>query len=566
MRIKLNHALQWIVLVLGWGMTPTLFAQASPTSSPCTQVGFLTTVAAYTSQSNNTSNPTCNVWALTWSTTGFTAITIQLEGSDDNSTWTAFSGSTVISTTANPSSALSGTIKVQGVTKNAYIRVNLTAKTGSGTVTFQLRGASGITSSIGGMGSTGPTGPSGAAGATGPTGVAGNTGPTGGTGPTGATGATGTGTTGATGPTGSTGATGATGSISPTTAVGNTTPVTVSANTTADQTLQELALSAGTLNTLNAPYLAHGSGILTIGLAQTPALTFKVKLCTVSGCGSGTVITLASMVTGATVAATNNPWNLNLKIGTSATGGSGTLIAHGPLAVDIGALASVAAVVYNDTNTTVSSTINLAAALFIDFTVATSAGSALNSFTQQLATIEPASSQGTAGTNGSTGPTGPTGATGSGGLSAIVNLANPSTGIVTESSENGIANGGASAVFGYQFGTGWLTSGVPNGIITYQFPSAKILVGYAIVSWSADNFPGRSPTTWTFEGSNNGSTWTTLDTRTAYTGWVQWKASAFSFTNTTAYLYYRINISTCINGTGFMGMQFISWLGDISQI
>lgn len=46
----------------------------------------------------------------------------------------------------NPSSALSGTTKVSAVTKNAYVRVNLTAKTGSGAVNFQLRGASGIVS------------------------------------------------------------------------------------------------------------------------------------------------------------------------------------------------------------------------------------------------------------------------------------------------------------------------------------------------------------------------------------------------------------------------------------
>lgn len=169
----------------------------------------------------------------------------------------------------------------------------------------------------------------------------------------------------------------------------NVTAVTVSANTTGDQVLQEVAISPAALNTLALAFKIHGSGLLTIGTAQTPTLTFKVELCTVSGCGSGTVITLASMATAATVAATNNPWNLNLVGATSATGSTGTVLVHGSLAVDIGAVATLPEAVYNDGNTAASSTIDLTGALYMDFTVATSAGSTLNSFTQQLAAFGP---------------------------------------------------------------------------------------------------------------------------------------------------------------------------------
>lgn len=186
-------------------------------------------------------------------------------------------------------------------------------------------------------------------------------------------------------------------------AVANITAVTVSANTTSDQTLQELTLSSAVLNTVAAPFLIHGSGIFTIALAQTPALTFKAKLCTVSGCGSGTVVTLATITTTATVAATNNPWNINLKMATVSTGASGTVIVHGPLIIDTGATTATAEVVFNDVNTAASSAINLTGSLFIDFTVSTSAGNAGNSFTQQIATLEPASSQGAAGAAGAAG-------------------------------------------------------------------------------------------------------------------------------------------------------------------
>lgn len=167
--------------------------------------------------------------------------------------------------------------------------------------------------------------------------------------------------------------------------VGNITPVTANANSTSDQALQEVALPAGFLNTLKQQTILNSSGIFTIAVAQTPTLTFKAKLCTVSGCGSGTVVTLASIVTAATVAATNNPWNMTLSAGTSATGATGTLIVHGFAAVDIGALATAAESVYNDANTAVSSTIDLTAALFVDWTVTTSTGSAGNTFTEQNA-------------------------------------------------------------------------------------------------------------------------------------------------------------------------------------
>jgi hypothetical protein len=320
------------------------------------------------------------------------------------------------------STGVTGPTGITGVTG----ATGVTGTTGStGPTGVGATGPTGSTGVTGPTGSTGPTGvgATGPTGSTGPTGV-GATGPTGSTGPTGV-GATGpTGSTGVTGPTGITGVTGATGATGATgvagtgsSAAANITPVTVNGNVTTDQTLQEVTLSAGFLNTLTQPFLIHGSGIFTIGTLQTPALTFKAKLCTVSGCGSGTVVTLASIVTAATVAATNNPWNLNLKAATSTTGTSGALLVHGPLAIDIGAVSSIADSVYNDTNTAASSTINLTAALFVDFTVATSAGSATNSFTQQIATVEPGS------TIGPVGPTGPTGSGGTGSVLAPVSIA-----------------------------------------------------------------------------------------------------------------------------------------------
>lgn len=58
------------------------------------------------------------------------------------------------------------------------------------------------------------------------------------------------------------------------------------------------------------------------------------------------------------------------------------------------------------------------------------------------------------------------------------------------------------------------------------------------------------PTAWTFAGSNDNTNWTVLDTQsTTPTGGSWWYSSTLS--NTTPYLYYRINVPTTTNGGGY---------------
>lgn len=187
-------------------------------------------------------------------------------------------------------------------------------------------------------------------------------------------------------------------------AVGNVTPVTVSANSTSAQILQQLALPAGLLNTAGnsgGAYTYNGSGIYTAAALQTPTLTWTLNACTVSGCGSGTVRALATIVTSAVVTATNNSWKMQAVISNTATGSSGTLITHASIAtvLTIGNLATVS----NDTNTASSSTIDLTGIVYLQLTVTTSTGNAGNSITEDHSSLEPASA---IGPTGATGPAG----------------------------------------------------------------------------------------------------------------------------------------------------------------
>lgn len=154
----------------------------------------------------------CYQWRVTYSNAGFSALSIQLESAPDNGgspgSWSAFTGSTVVTDGTNPSTSI--TFATIGIHSTAsFVRLNLSSATGSGVISYQVWGANSTSvASLGAGGSSGATGPTGTTGPTGPSGATGATGTAGSTGATGATGPTGVGTTGATGAMGATGATG----------------------------------------------------------------------------------------------------------------------------------------------------------------------------------------------------------------------------------------------------------------------------------------------------------------------------------------------------------------------
>lgn len=84
----------------------------------------------------------------------------------------------------------------------------------------------------------------------------------------------------------------------------------------------------------------------------------------------------------------------------------------------------------------------------------------------------------------------------------------------------------------------WQTAVLPAWV-SYQFAVATTAYYYTIMSVSS----AFSPKNWTFEGSNDGSSWDVLDTRVGgsfYDGEVK----RFAITTPGSYLYYRLNIST----------------------
>ncbi|WP_371779156.1 GH92 family glycosyl hydrolase [Streptosporangium subroseum] len=88
--------------------------------------------------------------------------------------------------------------------------------------------------------------------------------------------------------------------------------------------------------------------------------------------------------------------------------------------------------------------------------------------------------------------------------------------------------------------TKWLAFN-PTGWVTYQLDKPAAVAKYSLTS--AGDAPGRDPKDFTVQGSNDGGTWTDLDRRTGVSFGGRFATNVYSFTNTTAYAYYRLNVT-----------------------
>lgn len=104
----------------------------------------------------------------------------------------------------------------------------------------------------------------------------------------------------------------------------------------------------------------------------------------------------------------------------------------------------------------------------------------------------------------------------------------------------------------------WIAATSANEWVRYDFGSgnAKVATYYSLVGEAPGESVNRGPKTWIFQGSNDGSTWTDLDTRTNQPTWNQAASEkrVFSIANTTAYRYYRLFVSTN-QGADYIAVQ-----------
>src|SRR6185369_10629590 len=137
-------------------------------SPDCTFTHSFTGTGRSTAFTNTAQNANCVAWRVTVSTTGFSTVTVALQTSADNSSWASVTSQACAAANTNLNCQTDGVNPVVGANATAanrayaaYIAVNVTGVTGSGSGKVTVLGYKGTSASAGG-GSGGT--PSGAAG------------------------------------------------------------------------------------------------------------------------------------------------------------------------------------------------------------------------------------------------------------------------------------------------------------------------------------------------------------------------------------------------------------------
>jgi len=95
--------------------------------------------------------------------------------------------------------------------------------------------------------------------------------------------------------------------------------------------------------------------------------------------------------------------------------------------------------------------------------------------------------------------------------------------------------------------TGWLQydlgSGLPRAITRYSVASAT-------------DVPERDPRDWEFQGSSDGTNWTTLDTQSGQTFSTRFEMKTYKVARPSAYRYYRLNITANNGAKGLHVAEF----------
>lgn len=112
-------------------------------------------------------------------------------------------------------------------------------------------------------------------------------------------------------------------------------------------------------------------------------------------------------------------------------------------------------------------------------------------------------------------------------------------------------------------GNGWETTS-SNGWLQYEFTQPIRIVKYSI--YPRVNFTSSAPKDWTFEGSNDGTNWTVLDTQVNISNWVNGIAKNYNIINNIEYKNYRLNISSSNSYSGIKLGELEMYSNKINRI
>ena len=151
--------------------------------------------------------------------------------------------------------------------------------------------------------------------------------------------------------------------------------------------------------------------------------------------------------------------------------------------------------------------------------------------------------------------------------SCVADITTPNAGDIVSQSPEFVYNEvhyAAKAAFNnnklFSDGSRWIATMPAGGAyVVYRFNAPTRVNGISLTIPNYGTQTTRAPKDWTFSGSNNGETWTVLDTQTDEIGWASGgEERYYKFTNTHSYQYYKFNC-TATNGDSVMQLVEIEF-------
>lgn len=166
-----------------------------------------------------------------------------------------------------------------------------------------------------------------------------------------------------------------------------TTTAQATANVSTDQNLVAFGLQPNELIKAGKTLVVKGSGTYSLGAAST--VTIKVKVCSISGCATGNVVTPCTWATASNAnTGVTSSFNFECVVGTSTSSAANSkVLGHGTLGVEVGAANTAALAVFGDVTTAETAVVDLTAAQFVQTTVTFGTANASNTMTQQNSLI-----------------------------------------------------------------------------------------------------------------------------------------------------------------------------------
>ena len=158
---------------------------------------------------------------------------------------------------------------------------------------------------------------------------------------------------------------------------------------------------------------------------------------------------------------------------------------------------------------------------------------------------------------GCSGTTG--GGTGTGGTGTTGTADLTESGTASDDGANNPVNEGEAQAFDNTSNTKWLVFS-STGNIAYDFANEDAYVVTRYTVTSANDEPARDPKTWNLQGSNDGSTWTTLNSQNNQSFGNRFEVKSYNVTNSTSYKRYRLNV-TSNNGSAYLQIGEIQMFG-----